>query len=213
MKMSWARRQQFAAACVLIAAYAGFSHLLNSSGSAHDWGTVMALAPLIVVLTIAVGRTIRPLVAVLLRAALAVLVFEVWPLLTLHYSLLNLVQETTVYGLLGATFGRTLLAGRAAVCTQLADKVHGPLSPREVWYTRRVTAAWVIFFFAVTIVSLLHFTLAPLRIWSAYINFCVLPVGVVMFLAEHLVVRRRILPQLKGAGLLATVRVYLATTQ
>ena len=54
------------------------------------------------------------------------------------------------------------------------------------------------------------FALAPLRIWSAYINFCVFPMVIGMFLGETLIVRRRVLPQVKGSGLLDTVRVYFA---
>jgi uncharacterized membrane protein len=81
-----------------------------------------------------------------------------------------------------------------------------------VLYTRRVTAAWAVFFFTVAAVSILLFLFAPLRVWSIYINFCVLPLVGAMFVAEYLV-RRRVLPQVRRAGLLATVRVYLATPQ
>jgi uncharacterized membrane protein len=208
--MRWARRLQFAAACVLIAAYAGFSHYCNSTGL-HDWGAALALTPLTLVLTILIWRATHPAVSLLLIAVLGAALFELWPMLKLHYSLFFLIQETTVYGFLGLTFGRSLLPGRVALCSQLADKVHGPLSPREIWYTRRVTVAWAILFFVVTVISLLLFTFAPLRVWSAYINFCVMPLVIGMLLVETLVVRRRVLPQVKGSGLIDTVRVYFAT--
>jgi uncharacterized membrane protein len=86
------------------------------------------------------------------------------------------------------------------------------LHAAEVLYTRRVTAAWAVFFFAITALSLVLYRWAPLRIWSIYINFCVLPLIAAMFLAEYLV-RRQVLPQVTGAGLLATVRVYIASQQ
>ena len=95
------------------------------------------------------------------------------------------------------------------MCTQLADKVHGPLSPREVRYTRGVTVAWTLFFFGIAAVSMLLYAAAPLRVWSFYINFCALPLIGAMFVAEYLV-RRRTLPGGPRAGLLATVRVYFA---
>jgi len=208
--MRWARRLQFAAACVLIAAYAGFSHYCNSTGQ-HGWGAALALTPLTLVLTVLIWRSTHPAVSLLLIAALGGALFALWPMLKQHYSLFFLIQESTVYGFLGLTFGRSLLPGRVALCTQLADKVHGPLSSREIWYTRRVTVAWAILFFAVTVISVLLFTFAPLRVWSAYINFCVLPMVIGMFLIETLVVRRRLLPQVKGSGLIDTVRVYFAT--
>jgi uncharacterized membrane protein len=147
-----------------------------------------------------------------LTAGLGALIYGLWPVLERHYSLVYLIQESCAYTLLGLTFGRSLLPDRVALCTTLADKVHGPLSPRELKYTRQVTAAWTLFFFAVTVGSLLLYALAPLRVWSIYINFCAMPLVGTMFIAENLV-RRLVLPQVKKAGLLATVRVYLATPQ
>jgi uncharacterized membrane protein len=100
------------------------------------------------------------------------------------------------------------MPGMVALCTRLADKEHGPLSAQEVRYTRQVTAAWTAFFFVITALSVALFVSAPLRIWSLFINFGVLPLVGVMFVAEYQV-RRRILPQVKRTGLLATLRVYL----
>jgi len=42
----------------------------------------------------------------------------------------------------GLRFRRSLGRGHIALCTRLADRLHGPLTPREVRYTRQVTAAW-----------------------------------------------------------------------
>jgi uncharacterized membrane protein len=102
-----------------------------------------------------------------------------------------------------------LWGGRVALCTQLADQVHGPLSPEELCYTRQVTAAWALFFCVVALVSLCLFAFAPLAIWSIFANFCVLPLIVLMFIGEFLV-RRRLLPQVARRGILAAVRVYFA---
>jgi uncharacterized membrane protein len=208
--MRWGRRLQFAVACVLVVAYAGLSHYCNSSG-AHGLGAALALTPLTALALILTWRWM-PLAAVLLAAGLAALLYHWWPLLEQNFSLFYLVQESGVYSLLGLTFSRSLLRNHVALCTQLADKLHGPLSPREVLYTRHVTAAWAVFFFAIAAVSILLFMCAPLRIWSIYINFCVLPLVGAMFVAEYLV-RRRVLPQVRRAGLLATVRVYFVSPQ
>lgn len=209
--MRWVRRLQFAAACVLIAAYAGFSHYCNTTAGAHGWGAALALAPLTVLLTIVAWRTVHPAVATLLMLCLAWGSWVLWPVLKTHFPVVSLIEESTLYTLLSLTFGRTLLPGQVSLCTRLADKVHGPLSPREIWYTRRVTATWAVFFSLVTLVSLLLFTLAPLRLWSTFVNFCVLPLVIGLLLVETWVVRRRVLPHLKGSGLRDTVRVYLAT--
>jgi uncharacterized membrane protein len=204
------RRAQYAAAWVAVAVYAGLSHYSNSVAGGRDLGTALALVPITVVAAILAWRTAPPAVAALLYAGLAGLIFGLWPVLRQNYPLINLVQDSSVYCLMGFTFGRSLMPGRVALCTRLADKEHGPLSGHEVRYTRQVTAAWSVFFFVIMAVSILLFVTAPLRIWSLFINFCVLPLVGAMFIAEHQV-RRRVLPETKRTGLLATLRVYLAT--
>jgi uncharacterized membrane protein len=207
----WDRRLQYAAACAAIAIYAGLSHYSNSVTGGRDLGAALALAPIGVVATLLAWRTVPPAVAVLLYAGLAGLIVGLWPVLRQNYPLVNLVQDSSVYCLLGLTFGRSLMPGRMALCTQLADKEHGPLSAQEMRYTRQVTAAWTIFFFVIAAASILLFVSAPLRIWSLFINFCVLPLVGAMFIAEYQV-RRRVLPGVKRTGLLATLRVYLAAS-
>jgi uncharacterized membrane protein len=206
---AWGRRLQYAAACLLVIAYDGLSHYSNATG-AHQLGAALALTPTSLVLLIVAWRSTPPAIALLLSAALGTVLFYVWPLLAQKFSLFYLIQETSVYGLLGLTFSRSLRHNKIALCTQLADRLHGPLSPREVRYTRRVTLAWALFFFAVSSVSVLLYVAAPLRTWSVYINFCVLPLIAAMFVAEYLV-RRRVLPQVKRVGIIASVRAYFAS--
>nr|UXE44226.1 hypothetical protein Hi04_10k_c1511_00015 [uncultured bacterium] len=203
------RRLQYAAACVAIAVYAGLSHYGNSVGGRSDLGTALSLAPTTAVAVILAWRTAPPAIAALIYAGMAGLIVGFWPALRQNYPLINLVQDSSVYGLLGFTFARSLMPGRVALCTRLADREHGPLSAHEVRYTRQVTAAWALFFFVITAASILLFAAAPLRIWSLFINFCVLPLVGAMFIAEYQV-RRRVLPGVKRTGLLATLRVYLA---
>jgi len=205
----WDRRLQYAAACAAIAVYAGLSHYSNSVAGGRDLGAALALAPIAVVAAILAWRTAPPVVAALFYAGLAGLIVALWPVLRQNYPLINLVQDSSVYCLLGFTFARSLMPGRVALCTQLADKEHGPLSAQEVRYTRQVTAAWTLFFFLITAASILLFVVAPLRIWSLFINFCVLPLVGAMFIAEYQV-RRRVLPGVKRSGLLAALRAYLA---
>jgi uncharacterized membrane protein len=91
----------------------------------------------------------------------------------------------------------------------MADKLHGPLNAQEVRYTRRVTAAWALFFLSIAAATLAFFLAAPLRIWSLFANFCVLPLVGLMFAAEY-AIRLRVLPQVHRPGMLAAVRVYFA---
>lgn len=210
MSIHWGRKLSCAAAAVVIVAYAGLAHYSNTV-QAPELGACLALAPVVMVGLVLAWRCTRPLLAVLLAAVLAALLYRYWPILEQHFTWIYLLQDCGGYGLLAAGFGRSLLAGRVALCTQFADRLHGPLSAREVLYTRRVTAAWALFFAVVCVVTLSLFLWGPRSYWSFFANFCTLPLVGAMFVVEY-AIRRRALPQLRRSGIIAAVRVYLAST-
>jgi uncharacterized membrane protein len=154
-------------------------------------------------------RSSGALIAVLAAAAAALLLQHYWPLFTENFSIVYLIQQCGFYAIMAFTFGRSLFKGRVPLCTQLADKVHGPLSALELRYTRSVTVAWVIFFLLNMAVTCVLFEFAPLRVWSLFVNFLSLPLILLMFVAEY-AVRRRVLPKVQRNGLIATLRVYFA---
>jgi uncharacterized membrane protein len=209
--MYWRRRLQLAAIVVFVIGYAGLSHYGNSVAKTHDLGVGLALGPVLTVGLLLVWRWTHLGLALLGAAAAAGLLRHYWPVLEKNFSVVYLLQEAGFYGLMAASFGRSLLGRRVAVCTQLADKVHGPLTPQELLYTRRVTAAWALFFLLITAATLGLFAFAPLRIWSLFANFCVLPLIGLMFVAEY-AIRHRVLPQLPRRGILAAIRVYFASS-
>jgi uncharacterized membrane protein len=204
----WRRRVQLAAIVVFIVVYAGLSHYANSAAKTRDLAVALALAPVLGFGLVLIRRS-RPLTAVLAAAAAALLLRRYWPLLEENFSRVYLIQEGGFYGLMALSFGRSLIGNRVALCTQLADKVHGPLTPPEVRYTRRVTAAWAVFFASIAAATLGFFYAAPLRTWSLFANFCVPPLIGLMFVAEY-AVRRRALPQAQRRGILAAIRAYFA---
>jgi uncharacterized membrane protein len=207
--MRWRRRLQLAAIIAFVVAFAGLSHYGNSVAKTHDLGVGLALGPVLAVGFALIWRWTHLGVALLAAAGAAVLLRHYWPLLEKNFSVVYLLQEGGFYSLMAASFGQSLLGRRVALCTQLADKVHGPLTPQEVRYTRHVTAAWALFFIAITAATVGLFLFAPLRVWSLFANFCVLPLIGLMFVAEY-AVRRRVLPQAPRRGILAAVRVYFA---
>ncbi len=209
--MYWRRRLQLAAIIAFVAAYAGLSHYSNSVAKTHDVGVGLALGPVLTVGLLLIWRWTHLLVALLAAAAAAVLLRQYWPALEKNFPVLYLVQEAGFYSLMAASFGQSLLGQRVALCTQLADKVHGPLNAREVLYTRRVTGAWALFFAAITAATVGLYVFAPLRTWSLFANFCVVPLIGLMFVAEY-AVRKRVLPQVPRQGILAAVRVYFASS-
>jgi uncharacterized membrane protein len=207
--MRSARRLQLAAVIVFFIVYALLSHYSNSNPEAHDLGAALALAPMLAIGFVLVWRWVGAMPALVGAVALAFLVRHYWPLLTKNFPIVYLIQQCGFYAIMAATFGRSLFAGRVPLCTQLADKVHGPLSPQELRYTRSVTAAWMIFFLLNLAITCVVFEFAPLKVWSIFVNFCSLPLILLMFVAEY-AVRRRALPDLKRSGLIATLRVYFA---
>jgi uncharacterized membrane protein len=210
--MPWKRRLQLAAVVVAIIAYSGLSHYSNSHAQARDLATGLALAPMLALGAVLAWRWLRPALVVLAALVTAFLLFKFWPGLTRNFSLLYFVQQFGFYTLMALSFGTTLIAPRVPLCTMLADKVHGPLTPQELRYTRQVTVAWSLFFMVNMLATVLLFEFAPLNVWSIFVNFASLPLLALMFLSEYLV-RRQVLPQVHSGGIIATLRVYFAASR
>jgi uncharacterized membrane protein len=209
--MCWRRRLQLAAIIVFVVAYAGLSHYANSVAKTHILGIGLAAGPVLAVGFLLVWRSTPLWVALPAAVVVALLLRHFWPVLEENFSWVYLLQEGGFYSLMAASFGHSLLGNRVALCTRLADKVHGPLTPEEALYTRRVTAAWTVFFVLMTAATFSLFVFAPLRTWSLFANFCAVPLIALMFAAEY-AVRRRVLPQVQRRGILAAVRVYFASS-
>jgi uncharacterized membrane protein len=209
--MCWRRRLQLAAIIVFVVAYAGLSHYANSVAKTHILGIGLAAGPVLAVGLLLLWRSSPLWVALLAAVVAALLLRHFWPVLEENFSWVYLLQEGGFYSLMAASFGYSLLGNRVPLCTRLADKVHGPLTPQEVLYTRRVTAAWTLFFVLMTAATFGLFGFAPLRTWSLFANFCAVPLMALMFVAEY-AVRRRVLPQVQRRGILAAVRIYFASS-
>jgi uncharacterized membrane protein len=207
--MRWGRRLQLTAVGVFLVVYAALSHYGNSHEQAHDLATILALAPMLTLGFLLLWRWRGALAAMLAAAAAGLLCLYCWPQLSRNFSLVYLIQQLGFQMLMAATFGLSLLPGRLPLCTQIADKVHGPLGDLELRYTRQVTAAWTIFFLANAAATGLLYVLEPVRIWSMFVNFASLPLLGLMFAVEY-AVRRRVLNQVNTGGLIATLRVYFA---
>jgi uncharacterized membrane protein len=207
--MALGRRLQLAAVVLFFLAYAALSHYSNLNPQAQDLGAVLAFAPLLILGVALVWRLSGMLTAALVAVAAGLMLHEFWALLAQNFSIAVLIQQCGVYAILAFSFGRSLLPGRVPLCTQFADKIHGPLGPPELRYTRKVTVAWVIFFLLNVAVTLLLFAFAPSRIWSLFVNFLSVPLVLLMFAAEY-AIRRRVLPQVRRFGWIATLRVYFA---
>jgi uncharacterized membrane protein len=207
--MSSGRRLQLAAVVLFFIAFSVLSHYSNLNPQARDLAVALALAPMLTLGAVLLWRWSGAWIALASAAAAALLLRVSWPLLLQNFSIVYLVQQAGFYSMMAFTFARTLRKDRVPLCTQFADRVHGPLSPLELRYTRNVTIAWAAFFLLNLAATFLLFAFAPLRLWSLFANFISLPLILLMFVAEY-AVRRRVLPQVQRNGLMATLRVYFA---
>jgi uncharacterized membrane protein len=199
-----ARRIQLAALAALTIGYAVLSHYSNTSPNAKWLGAFLSLAPVLLVGSILAWRWAPPLLASLIVAVTGALVYLSWPFLEMHFEWADLVQQCAVYGLITVSFARSLGAGRVPLCTQLAENLHGTLTPDEVTYTRRATAAWAVFYLLTTGLILVLFLAASPRVWSLFVNFAIFGFIALMCVADYLI-RRRILPR-RETSILATLR-------
>lgn len=200
---------RIAAVCVLIVAYTCLSHYCNTRG-AHRLGAALALAPPLAFVLGALRHTVPAFVLLLATALGGLLLYDAWPILEKNFSVVYLLQECGMYGLLAVGFGRSLRAGDIALCTRLADRLHGPLNVAEIRYSRRVTLAWTLFFALMTATVAVLYVSVPRTVWSAFVNFAAIPLIVAMFAAEY-VVRGRVLPHTERRGIWATMRVFFAS--
>lgn len=67
-------------------------------------------------------------------------------------------------------FGRTLLPGTTPLIARMAMLWRGDLDAEVARYTRRVTAAWAVFFAVMALESIALALFAPLHVWSLFTN-------------------------------------------
>jgi len=203
----WIRGLGVAAVAI---AYAILAHVSNSNPRASALGVVLAVGPLLAFALTPAWRSGYRRSSLFLGALAGLAVYRYWPVLAEHFPWLYLLQQAGAYGLLGLTFGRSLMGGRVPLCTHWATLIQGPLEPAVARYTRNLTAAWTFFFALITTALIVLFVLAPLPVWSAFANFCCLPLIVAMFVGEYLV-RGRALPDMHHASILAGARAFLGS--
>jgi uncharacterized membrane protein len=189
--------------------YAVLAHRSNTADSGRA-GALLALAPMAVAALVLGWRSRRRLQAMSLAIAACVAALLALPLLQRHTGTIYWLEHAGSQSLLCIAFARSLAPGRESMCTMFARIVHGTLEPVMECYTRQVTLAWSLFFGAMALVSTALFFGAPIRVWSAFANFFTAPLIALMFVAEY-AVRRRTLPGIEHAGIVAGVQAFWKT--
>jgi uncharacterized membrane protein len=201
----WAKRRQLTALAALIIGYAVLSQYTASSPNAKGLGAALSVAPVALIGVILVWRWTRPLMALFTAILLCACLYRCWPFIERNYEWADLAQQCGAYALVAIGFARSLFANRVPLCTQVADKLHGPLTLAEIAYTRRATMAWAVFYTLIATAILILFFTVPLDVWSLFVNFAVFGLIVFMVIVDH-AIRHRVLPRHQGGGILAAIR-------
>ena len=196
---------QLAAVFALFIGYAALSQVGYSNPNAKGLGAALSVAPVMLIGVILVWRWVHALAAVFVAAALCAILYRYWPVIERNYVWSDLVQQCGLYGLVAVAFARSLFGGRVPLCTQLAKTLHDSLAPAEIVYLRRATVAWALFYAALTAAILILHFVAPLRIWSIFVNFGTIGLIIVAGVID-LAIRYRVLPRRPGDGIIAIIR-------
>lgn len=122
---------------------------------------------------------------------------------------LFLAQHAGVHAALALWFGATLRRGHQPLISQLAQRLHGHLTPAMAHYTRQVTLAWVLYFAAMAAVSLWLYVSGQLHAWSLLVNAITPVATLAMFVGEYLL-RYRLHPEFERVDFSAAVRAFRA---
>lgn len=188
--------------------YAVTSHWLMVRAAGAPWALAVLLCPLLVtLLAFALARRRHKLLA----SAVAGLAGVAW--IVAHGGVgevnrLYVLQHAVVNLVLGGVFASTLRRGRVPIITAVALRVHGgKMEPAQYPYSRRVTEAWVIYFFGVVAVSLLLYAFSSWATWSLFGNI-VSPLLAVVLMAGEWHVRYWLHPEFKRVPISAAMRAF-----
>ncbi|MBK9136211.1 MAG: hypothetical protein IPM15_18200 [Betaproteobacteria bacterium] len=172
-----------------LGAYAWVSHLLMVHAPDRAWSVAALFGPLwaAVVLGGWLRRHWPTLVACAAVLAGIVMVVARGGVDDIH--LMYVLQHAGVHMALAWAFAATLRPGREPLISALAAHVHQTVTPAMAAYTRDLTRAWVVYFVAMVVVSLLLFAAAPWSWWSLFCNV-VTPLALLAFFAAEWVWRR-----------------------
>ena len=176
---------QLVLAAVALAIYAVGSHALMVHAAAQPWAVAVLFGPL--VLTIAATAWQRRHVPTLAfcAALLLSLVLVVAQGGVADVQRLYVLQHAGIHLALAWAFALTLRPGGKALIEALAERVHPDFPPPLRAYTRRLTAAWVVYFLGMVLLSGLIYAWAPWAWWSLFCNLATPLLAGLMFVGEH----------------------------
>jgi uncharacterized membrane protein len=195
---------------LLVMAYLAAVYYAAAHAPQSAWTVAIGHGPLLLALVLLLRKAFGVITAAMAAALICALFYRFHGELQAHVAMTYYLQYMGLM-LCGALFfGLSLIPPRVALCTRFARYAHEVMTPELARYTRRVTAAWTLFFVGMGLISsVLFFSPLPFSVWSAFNTLFTLPLVGLMFAAEY-AVRRRVLPHEAGHGITGAYRAYLA---
>jgi uncharacterized membrane protein len=198
-------RLQLTGMFAVVLAYALLSYYSNEASNARGLGAALSVAPILVIAGVLLWRWTAPLIGALIAIGAGTLLYICWPSIRGHYEWADLGQQCGAYGLVAASFARSLYGGRVPLCTQIAQRLHGVLEPAELAYLRGATLAWAVFYALLGAAIFVLYFAATLHVWSLFVNFATFALIALMAVVDH-AIRRRFLPRRATGGILSALR-------
>jgi uncharacterized membrane protein len=195
------------AIALLSVGYLALSQWLMTSAPESPWNAAALLAPMLAAASAgawAAGEKVRSLLA---AAAIVALIGQALLGVLIPAPLLYLSQHVAINLMLGWWFASSLREGQVALITRLASLVHRHMPPEMMAYTRNVTRAWVIYFVAISAVSLLLFAFTSFATWAWFANLATPLALAAMFVGERLL-RYRLHPDFERSSVSDAIRAY-----
>jgi uncharacterized membrane protein len=189
-------------------AYVLGTHWLMTRAPASPWNVVGVLTPMLLAIAVGAWRGGQRLLGGIAALAVVGLCAQALNGTPIPPSLLYLAQHAGVHLFLAIGFGSTLRAGQTPLITTLARRVHRDFPPAMVAYTRSVTIAWVVYFIAMTAVSISLFALARFEVWAVFANLLT-PIAMVLMFAGEYLLRYRLHPEFERSSIADAIRSYM----
>lgn len=192
---------------LVVVGYPVLMHWLLTSGQWPLVTLLLALAPfaLLPLSLLGAGQTLW---AALAAATMLGLSAWGWQALLQQQELIYLLQNVGMQGLMAAIFGHTLLGSHEPLISQLARRIHqDDYSDAIARYTRQATWAWTLYFVVMGLASIALFVVAPLTVWSYFVNFISFLTLGAMFAGEY-AARRWRLRGIRHLSFLQSVKLY-----
>lgn len=212
MNPSWAQAWRAVAVVLLFMLWAVAAHMGSAGIGSVDFNAAIAVMPLLFAWTVLLWHSVRPWLRLAGIMAALGLILVLWGQLRQNISLLYYLQHLGTHLVLAVLFGRTLTGSGDALITSMDRYIYGnSQSQRKIRYTRLLTLAWTLFFVTNATVSTGLFLWAPAALWSIHANLLTGPLIGLMFLVQHFVQKRVLLPH-EQPSMADVIRAYRQRT-